>query len=446
MRAVAAAPGPGGFALGLRLGSGADAATYVREMAARYGDVVRLRLPSGTGYLLGHPDAIKRVLVSDNRNFVKSRALERAKRILGDGLLTSEGEFHLRQRRLAQPAFHRERIESYAAAMVAFATRTAQRWRANAQFDAGQEMMRLTLSIVGKTLFGADVESDADDVGRALNEVQTLLPLSFVPFSEFFDLVPLPSNVRFWKARAKLDAVIYRIIEQRRGSGGGGDLLSTLLAARDAEGDGSGMSDRQLRDECMTLLLAGHETTARLLTWTWYLLSQHEREEATLHAEIDAVLQDRPPAVGDLAALQVANRIVLESMRLYPPAWLIGRRALSPFEVGGYVLPARSIVLVSPFAVHRDARWYAGPDEFEPDRWLPGRESDRPKFSYIPFGGGPRVCIGEHFARMEAVLVLVTIAQRWRLRLAPGHVARLDPLITLRPRGPMPMTPVPRRT
>lgn len=442
MRA-AAPPGPGGFALGLRTGT--DSATFLRDSAARYGDVVRLRLPSGPGYLLGHPDAIKRVLVTDNRNFVKSRALERAKRLLGDGLLTSEGDFHLRQRRLAQPAFHRERIESYAAAMVAFAERTAERWRENAQLDVGKEMMRLTLSIVGKTLFGADVESDADDVGRALTEVQTLLPLSLVPFSEFFDLVRLPSNVRFWNARAKLDAVIYRIIERRRGAGEGGDLLSTLLAARDAEGDGAGMTDRQLRDECMTLLLAGHETTAQLLTWTWYLLSRHEGEEARLHTEIDAVLQGRPPAVDDLAVLQVANRIVLESMRLYPPAWLIGRRALSSFEVGGYVIPARSIVLLSPFAVHRDARWYDQPERFYPDRWLPGREVERPKFAYIPFGGGPRVCIGEHFARMEAVLVLVTIAQQWRLRLAPGHVARLDPLITLRPRDPMPMTPVARR-
>jgi len=435
----------------MRVGGGADAATFVRETAARYGDVVRLRLPSGAGYLLSHPDAIRHVLVTGNQNFVKSRALERAKRLLGDGLLTSEGDFHLRQRRLAQPAFHRDRIASYASAMVAAAERTAERWRDGAHVDAGAEMTRLTLSVVGKTLFGADVESDADDVGRALAQVQALLPLSLAPFSEFFDFVPLPSNVKFWKARATLDAVIYRIIEQRRreierGTDERGDLLSTLLRARDAEGDGGGMTDRQLRDECMTLLLAGHETTAQLLTWTWYLLAQDERETARLHAEIDAVLGGRPPTADDLPALQVATRIVLESMRLYPPAWLIGRRALGAFEAGGYVIPARSIVLVSPFAVHRDRRWYETPDRFDPDRWMPGWESSRPKFSYIPFGGGPRVCIGEHFARMEAVLVLVTIARRWNLRLAPGHVARLDPLITLRPRGPMPMTPEARKT
>ena len=445
MRAAARPPGPGGSPLGLPFGGGrTDVANYLLDLARRYGDVVRLRLPSGGGYLLSHPDAVKDVLVTRSREVIKSRGLERAKRLLGEGLLTSESELHLRQRRLVQPAFHRDRIAEYGAVMAAYAQAAAERFQSGVRLDVSREMMRLTLAIVGKTLFDAEVESAADEVSEALTAMQHLLPASLLPFSELFDRVPLPSNVRFWRARARLDAVIYRIIAARRDAGDRGDLLSMLLAARDAEGDGRGMSDEQVRDECMTLLLAGHETTAQLLTWTWYLLSRHPQAEARLHQEIDARIGGRIPRVDDLPALEYVHATLKESMRLYPPAWLIGRRVLHPFAVGDYVMPARSIVLISPFVIQRDARWYRDPDRFDPQRWLGAEPPPPPKYAYIPFGGGPRVCIGEQFAWMEAALVLVTIARRWRLAVPADYDPELLPLITLRPKHGMPAIPHPR--
>jgi cytochrome P450 len=440
MRATVNPPGPGGLPIGLPYGSSrTDAATYLLRVAARFGDVVRLRIPSGVGYLVSHPDAIKHVLVTRSRDFIKSRGLERVKRLLGEGLLTSEGELHVRQRRLAQPAFHRDRIADYGAVMTAYAARYSERWHSPGEFDAAREMTRLTLAIAGKTLFDADVETDAEDVWQALTELQSLLPASLAPFSELFDWMPLPANVRFWHARARLDAIIYRIIDEHRRSGDRGDLLSMLLAARDGGADGAGMSIEQIRDECMTLLLAGHETTANALTWTWYLLSRHPDVERRLHEELDGVLRGRSPTVGDLDGLPYAHMVVQESLRLYPPAWLLGRRALQPFSIGGFSLPARAILLISPFVVHRDSRWYDDPSNFDPERFGPIERAKRPKYAYVPFGAGPRVCIGESFAWMETVLVLATIAQRWHLRVSPTYQPQMTPLITLRPKGGMPV-------
>ena len=426
---------------------GRDPIAFLIRLRDTYGDIARVPLGSETLYLFSHPDLVRDVLVTNHRNFHKGRGLERAKMLLGDGLLTSEGEFHLRQRRLSQPAFHRQRIAGYGAIMAEYAASRRDGWQAGAVIDAHVEMMALTLAIVGKTLFDADVEDEAAEIGEALTTTFESFSFGFfLPFGHLLERLPLPATLRFRKARARLDATIYRLIEERRRSPSDrGDLLSMLLLAHDTEGDGGGMTDLQLRDEAMTIFLAGHETTANALTWTWYLLSQHPEVERRFHAEVDTALGGRAPTADDLAALPYTRMVLAESMRLYPPAWIVGRRALGPFEANGYTIPARSIVLACQYAMHRDARWFPEPDRFDPDRFGPEHQGDRPKFAYFPFGGGPRVCIGEQFAWMEGVLALATIAQRWRLRLVPSHPVALQPIITLRPKFGMRMTVEERR-
>ena len=413
-----------------------DPLTFLTRLAREYGDVARFKAATQSIYLLSHPDHIRDVLVTHHARFRKGRALQRAKRLLGEGLLTSEGDFWRRQRRLAQPAFHRQRISAYGRVMAEYAAKTRARWRDGQTLDVADEMMRLTLAVVGKTLFDADVESDADEVGAALNEVMSLFGYLMLPFSELLEKLPLlPPRRRFERARARLDAVIYRIIEERRRSGADrGDLLSTLLQAVDEEGDRTGMTDEQLRDEVMTLFLAGHETTANALTWAFYLLAQNPEAEARLHAELDAVLEgDRLPTAEDVAALRYTEMVVAETMRLYPPAWAIGRLALEDHEVGGFLIPRGSLVLVSQYVTHRDPRFFPDPLRFDPERFAPEARSARQQFSYFPFGGGPRRCIGEGFAWMEATLMLATLARRWRLRLLPGRKVETQPRITLRP-------------
>jgi cytochrome P450 len=412
-----------------------DPVRFLTGLAREYGDIVLFRLGPQELYLFNHPDLIRDVLVTHNRNFTKSRGLELAKQFLGESLLTSEGEFHRRQRRLAQPAFHRDRINGYALVMVDYAARTRDRWQDGQTVDIGQEMMQLTLSVVAKTLFDADVESDARDVGDSLTALMELFNRMTTPFAQFLFKLPLPSNFRMQRARQRLDSIIYRMIDEHRASGRDrGDLLSMLLTATDVEGDGTGMSDQQLRNEAMTIFLAGHETTANALTWSWYLLSQHPEVEARMHQEIDSVLGDRLPSGADFPKLRYTEMVFAESMRLYPPAWVLGRRAIEEYAVNGYLLPPRSIVLMSPIVMHHDPRYYPEPERFDPQRWTPEAREARPKFSYFPFGGGPRVCIGEGFAWMEGVLLLATLAQGYRLRLAPNQVVETRPSITLRPR------------
>ena len=416
-----------------------DPLNFLTNAAREYGDVVRLEFGPQDVFLINNPDYIRDVLVTNNRNFAKSRGLQMAKRFLGEGLLTSEGDFHRRQRRLAQPAFHKQRIGAYAAVMADCGARTRDRWREGETIDVAQEMMALTLAIVGKTLFGADVEAEAKEIGQALTAIMQLFTRITMPFPQLLNKLPLPSNFRFVKASKRLDATIYRIIEEHRAAGvDRGDLLSMLLLAQDEEG-GGGMTDLQLRDEAMTIFLAGHETTANAMTWTWYLLSLHPEVEAKLHAEIDRVLEGRLPTADDIGRLGYTEMVLAESMRMYPPAWSMGRQVLSDYEVGGYVVPAGSIILMSPWVMHHDPRFYAEPFRFDPDRWTPEAREARPKFSYFPFGGGPRVCIGEGFAWMEGVVLLATIAQKWRLRLIPGHRVEPRPLITLRPKYGMMM-------
>jgi cytochrome P450 len=417
-----------------------DPIKFLTNLTERYGDLVYFKLGPQPVVLVNNPDYIRDILVTSNRNFMKGEGLQRAKRLLGEGLLTSEGEFHLRQRRLAQPAFHRQRIAGYAATMVEYAGLACDQWRVGETRDVSREMMRLTLAIAGKTLFDADVEGEADEIGKALTTTFELFNRLTLPFAQLLERLPLPASRRFQKARERLDATIYRIINERRASGEDrGDLLSMLIAARDEEGDGSGMTDEQLRDEAMTIFLAGHETTANALTWTWYLLSQHPEIEARFHAEVDEVLKGGLPTAEDYPRLRYTEMVFAEAMRLYPPAWIIGRRALGDYRIDGYTIPARSILLLSQYVTHHDARFFPDPFRFDPERWTPEARDSRPKFSYFPFGGGPRVCIGESFAWMEGALVLATIAQRFRMRLAPGHPVEKQPLVTLRPKHGMRM-------
>jgi cytochrome P450 len=324
--------------------------------------------------------------------------------------------------------------------MTDYAARLRDGWQEGAIIDVWQEMMRVTLAIAGKTLFDADVESEAPELREALTDLMRLFNRVTLPFAGLLEKLPLPSNYRFLKARARLDSTIYRIINERRASGEDrGDLLSMLLNAQDDEGDGSRMSDTQVRDEAMTLFIAGHETTANALTWTWRLLSQNPDAEAMLHREIGEVLGGELPGVEHLARLRYTEMVFAEAMRLYPPAWTIGRRAINDYEVGGYSVPAGSIVLMSQYVTHHDPRFFPDPFKFVPERWTPEAQAMRPKFSYFPFGGGPRVCIGESFAWMEGVLLIAAIAQRWRLRLSPDHPVEIEPLVTLRPKHGMKM-------
>jgi cytochrome P450 len=419
---------------------------FFQSLAERYGDISYFRLGPQQAFFFNHPDYIKDILVTSHQNFMKGLALQRSKRLLGEGLLTSEGDFHRRQRRLSQPAFHRLRIASYAEVMTAHASQTGRTWKDNETLDISEEMMRLTLGIVGKTLFDADVKSDAQEVGEAMAVAMGLFNTLTLPFYELLQKLPLPQFRRFDDAKRRLDAIIFRLIEERRCSGQDrGDLLSMLLLAQDTEDDGGQMTDAQLRDELMTIFLAGHETTSNALTWTWYLLSQNAEVESKLHEEIDEVLQGRPPAFEDVARLKYTEMVLAESMRLYPPAWALGRMALNDFEIGGFVVPKKSLVLMSQYVMHRDPRYFTDPLRFDPDRWSPQARETRPQFSYFPFGGGPRRCIGEGFAWMEGILLLATLAQHWQMRLAPNHPVEIKPVMTLRPKHGMRMI-VTRRT
>lgn len=427
--------GPKGMpVLGHLLAFRRDPIAFLMSIREKYGDIVRFKIGTQDLFLFSHPDLIRDVLVTNHRNFVKGRGLTWAKRLLGQGLLTSEGEFHRRQRRLAQPAFHRQRIAAYATAMTDHAVRMRDQWKSGTTIDIHEAMMHLTLEIVAKTLFGADVESETKEIGEALTVSVGFFNRFLLPFADLMATLPIPSTLRFRKAKARLDATIYRMIEARRAGGKDeGDLLSMLLLAQDEEGSGS-MTDQQLRDEAMTIFLAGHETTANALSWTWLLLSQHPDIEAKLHAEVDRVLGGKLPTVEDLPKLAYTEKVLAESMRLYPPAWMVGYRAIGDYAVGDYFLPAGSVVLMSQYVMHHDPRYFPDPFRFDPERWTPEAKVARPKFSYFPFGGGPRVCIGEPFAWMEGVLLIATLAQRWRLRPAPGHPVLLQPLITLRPK------------
>jgi len=297
----------------------------------------------------------------------------------------------------------------------------------------------LTLNIAARTLFGANVSSETDEVRDALRVAMELFPRFLSPLSELLDRLPIPSTRRFEAARARLDAVVYRLIARRRSSGGGNDLLAMLLLAREGEANGTPMSDRQVRDEAMTIILAGHETTANALAWTLFLLSQNPGAAAKVVAEVEATLGEGPARAEDAQRLAYTRLVLTEAMRLYPPAWILGRRAIADVEVGGYAVRSSEVVLMSQYVVHRDPRFYDEPDAFQPERWEGSTMLQLPKFAYFPFGGGNRLCIGEQFAWMEGVLVLATLVRRWRLDFVAGSPVDIMPLVTLRPRYPLPM-------
>ena len=420
-----------------------DPLGFLSQLARDYGDVSYFRMGRQPVYLFAHPDTVRDVLVTKGRSFMKGLALQRTKIVLGEGLLTSESELHKRQRRLVLPAFHQERIRRYGEVMVEHALRARQRWRDGETLDLSHEMSRLTLAVVAKTLFDANVDDEADEIGGALTDIMEMFPLLLAPMAETLIRLPLPRTIRFRRALARLDATIYALIAQRRASGEDrGDLLSMLLVAQDAESDGERMSDLQVRDEAMTLFLAGHETTANALAWSWYLLAQNRDVERRLQEELDEVLRGGAPTPADYPRLQYTQMVLAESMRLFPPAWGIGRLSTEEVELGGYTLPERSLVLVAQWVTHRDARWFPDPLRFDPTRFTEEAKRERPRFAYFPFGGGTRICIGEAFAWMEGVLLLATIAQKWRFELTERRPAEPLPLITLRARGGIPMRAV----
>lgn len=419
-----------------------DRLNFMEQLAARGQPVVEVPISLYRVYVLFDPDDIKEILVNQTRKVHKGMGLERAKEVLGEGLLTAEGDAHLRQRRLVQPAFHKQRLRGYGSAMIDCTAQYCRDLRDGETRDMHTEMMRLTLRIVGRTLFDIDTSADADEIGQCLHNFVQSFNFTLLPVYPLLRHLPLPQVRRIHATRAALDRYIYRIIDERRKSGRDhGDLLSMLIAATDGDGEGrSSLSDSQLRDECLTLLLAGHETTANALTWTLFLLSQHPAIEQRLLAEIDSVLGDRLPTVDDLPRLAYCEQVVAESLRLYPPAYAIARRVLEPLDLpSGTQLQPGGLAVIPIRVIHRLPKFYPDPERFDPDRFTPDRRASRPRFAYLPFSHGPRNCIGEHFAWMEAVLLLATLLQRAQFRLAPGQVVEPEPLITLRARYGMRM-------
>jgi cytochrome P450 len=428
-------PGPKGRFLSGHLSEmRRDLLGFYLRCARDYGDCSTMLFGLKRILFVNHPSLIEQVLHS--RNFTKHYALRMNRLLLGNGLLTSEGDFWLRQRRLIQPVFQRERILSYAPDMTACTERHIDAWRDGDVRDLHAEMRKLTLAIATKTLFGVDAGDQAEAVGRALHDAMHTFGRRFFRIIPIPERVPTPGNWRIRKAIRRLDAILYGFINRRRADGEQNDLLSILLHARH-ENDGSGMTDRQLRDEAMTLFLAGHETTALALSWGWYLLAQHAEVVEKLQAELQRTLGGRTPTVADLPSLPYTEAIVQEIMRLYPPAYAIGRQAILPCTIGGYTVPAGGTVLMSQWVVHRDPRYYDDPERFYPDRWLDGSTKSLPRYAYFPFGGGQRVCIGNTFALMELPLVLATIAQRFRFTLNPGPAVLPKPQLTLQPDRPI---------
>jgi cytochrome P450 len=427
-------PGPPAFGVYGNLREfAADRLGTLARWAREYGDIVSARFGPRRIIFLNHPELVEEVLVHQNRKFIKHYRLRQAKMTLGEGLLTSEGEFWRAQRKLMQPAFHRERIAGFADLMVAFTERLIATWEEGQTRDLHTDMMRLTLEIVAMALFGAELNGESAEVGAAM---ETLMHNFAVSTAQPFIIprwLPIPSNLRSAAAVRRLDRVLFRIIARRRQSHDErGDLLSMLLHARDEE-SGRRMTDRQLRDECMTLFLAGHETTANALSWAWYLLSQHPNTEARLHDEVQRVLAGRAPTIADLSQLPYTESVVNEALRLFPPAWMPGRESTEPLELGGYPIARGTTVFMTTWVIHRDPRWFDDADTFRPERWANGLLQRIPRYAYYPFGGGPRICIGNSFALMEATLVLATIAQKYRLSLAPDAVVTPLPSMTLRP-------------
>jgi cytochrome P450 len=442
-------PGPRGIPiLGMLPAIRRDPAGVFMQAARRFGDVAYLRIGPRRGYLITNPDDVRHVLQDNARNYHKSPLYAKLRLFLGNGLLTSEDELWRRQRRIAQPAFHRQRMAALASVMAEAARDAAAGWQplasAGRPVDIGEEMMQLTRTVVVRALLGADLGPFTSTIDQAWTIINQHVGESFWSLG-FTDRLPTAKNRRFQAARAVLRAAVDHVIsERRRTSGDGADLLAMMMSARDEE-TGEAMTDEQLRVEVTTFLLAGQETTSLALTWTWYLLSQHPRARQRLEQEIDVVLKGRPPEYSDLVNLPYLRMVIDEAMRLYPPAWGFSRQALADDELGGFRLPRGWLAFVIPYVLHRLPAFWPDPEAFDPERFSPERSANRPKFVYIPFGAGPRQCIGNQFALIETQLSIATFAQSYRLHLVPHHRAEPWPLITLRPRFGMPMT-IERRT
>lgn len=427
-------PGPPGHWLVGHLPEfGRDLLGFLTSCARQYGDVCAFRLARWPAVLVSDPRLIDDVLVAQCDNFIKHRFFWRhVGAIFGEGLLTSEGDAWRRRRRLAQPAFHRDRLAGYSAIMAEAAEQTAAAWRDGQSLDVHREMMALTMRIVVRTLFGSEVRGEARSIGEAFDVATKEIARRFTWPFRIPDAVPTPSNLRYRRAVGQLDRIVYRFIREAHAPGhDDGRLLSMLLSARDEAG--AAMTERQVRDEVVTLFLAGHETTALTLSWTWMLLARHPQVEQTLWAELAAVLGGRTPGVEDLSGLPYTEMIVKEALRLYPPAYVIGREAVEPCRLGSHAIGAGTTIFISPWVLHRDPRFFEDPERFRPERWAGDAARRLPRNVYLPFGGGPRVCIGAGFAMMEATLLLATIAQRWAFRLTPDRRVTLFPSITLRP-------------
>jgi cytochrome P450 len=441
------------------------------KIACRYGEISHFKIGRQHVYLVNNPQFIEDILIKDYKRFIKSRGLQVSKRILGEGLVTSEGEYHDKQRRIIQPAFHPNRIKSYGDTMVGYAERMSERWEDGKIIDIHSEMMHITSTIIAKSVLGSDiVGAESDKVNNALLKSMEYLNRIQMPFGDLIERIPiLPINKDFRSAKNTLDSIVYRMIKEHRdprsknkskeknyhpnnsmNSYRDYDLLQTLIEAQDPEAGIKHMSDVQLRDEVMTIFLAGHETTANALTWTFYLLSQHPDVEQRLYEELCVVLNNnnanqpgdcaaRLPTIGDVSKLEYTERIIRESMRLYPPAWTIGRQALTDYVIHKYVIPRGSIILMSQYVMHHNPKYFPNPEVFDPDRWTKEFKASLPRFSYFPFGGGIRGCVGEPFAWIEAILVVATIYRKWKIHHDPAHKVELKPLITLRPKYGMRM-------
>ncbi|MBI1372420.1 MAG: cytochrome P450 [Phycisphaera sp.] len=443
------APGPRGGALRNFMARMRDPLTFYESLHARYGDVVRYRALHLSVWSFSDPAAIRQVLVSEASAFSKSPVLKRSDMLFGNSVLISDAPEHARQRRLINPAFHRQRIAEYARAMVDETERLTADWADGQTRPIHEAMHRLTMQIAARTLFGSSVEDTFDRIAASIDTMMRHFPLFCLPLSHAWIRLPLPTCRRLRAATDDLNQLIFGMIAERRADPvDRGDLLSMLLSAQDDQGEGPPLSDREVRDQAMTLFLAGHETTGNAMNWSWYLLSQNPQAEARLGEELASVLGERAPTLEDVPRLRYTRAVMAESMRLYPPAWIVARQALRDVEIGGYRVPRGAMVILLPWIVHRDARWWPDPMAFRPERWLDdeagGAESgrERPKFAYFPFSGGARNCIGEAFAWTEGTLVLASIARRWRLRLRADYP---DPPpcaahLTLRPSAGLDMT------
>jgi cytochrome P450 len=439
-------PGPRGLPLiGEARSFARDPLAFLSAAADRYGDIVNFRLGRLDVFFVRHPDYVREVLITQRASFTMTSLRAKINAVVGEGLFTSRGELHARQQRLMLPVFRKSRIEAYAGQMAELSQRMRDQWQAGDTIDIADEMMKLTMLIAAQALFEQDIGGDTQSVSRNIGITLEFFTRLSSPFLKLSLALPLPATLRFKKAVRDLDAVIYRMIERRRDTAATGkDLLSLLMQAKDDETNVQ-MTEKQLRDEVLTLLIAGHETTANVLAWTFYLLAQRPDAERRMHAEAKAVLGGRSAfGAADLERLVYTRRVMQEGLRLYPPGWFVGRQAQADVRIGGYTVPQGAVVLVSQYVTHRDARFFADPHQFKPERWEGDLEERLPRGAYFPFSAGDRHCIGEGFAWQEALLILATLAERWRFELVPGQQIRPRPSVTLRPDRPIRMIVHPR--